>query len=722
MYHSLHLDLETFSEAPLKKTGLYRYAEDPSTEILCACYAFDAEEVKLWVPIAEWDLPREITDQLQAKMPGLWVAQDQCPEKLSDWILSRKEIRSHNFQFERTIINGHAGRRLRIPAISISQGVCTAAKAATYGLPRALGNAALALGTYPKSEDGKAGMMQLAKPCQVTKKRPLGRYTPFTDPEKFIHLYDYCGDDVRAERDLDDHIPDISPSEQRDWELDQKINDRGVRVDRESVENCQFLIEEHKANIEKEFIELTGVRPSQTGEVAAWVRAHGCDIENLQKDTVAFAVLDPNVPKNVKHVLVLRSIHASKAVAKYPAILKALMKDDRIRGMFLYYGAHSGRWSSMIVQLQNLFRGAINDPDTAIEMYRARSLDFIKAMYPEEPAKVFASTVRGMLIPSEGKDLISIDYAGIESRKIAWLYDEQWKLDAFRKQDNEGGPDNYMLAYANVFQIPPESVDKKQRQIGKPIDLGLGFEGGIGAFATMAKTYNVDLRELTDAAWGKLPERFMDLSKNDFEKGYIAFGDMPERTALICNAIKHSWRASHPKIKQGWKDTLVAAKFAVENPGATFQIPNGKLKFRMTGHWLQMRLPSGRKLNYFAPRIEKGEGVGDRYGSLTFMGINTDTRRWMRCNAYGGFLAQNGTQASSNDLLRNGMHTVDQFVHKELGYTYDLIGTIHDEAIMEVIEGQGSVEEVIELFCRLPPWAAGLPVTAEGWRAKRFKK
>lgn len=715
-----HLDIETFSEAPLKKTGLYRYVEDPSTFIHCVCYAFDDGVVNLWIPFFDVsdDLVREAELILAGSGGGTLHLGPECPPDIAAHAAAGKQFRGHNAQFERTNLNNRPGRDIGFPFTRIDQWVCTAAKAATFGLPRALGNAALALGTYPKSEDGKAGMMQLAKPCQVTKKRPQGRYTLTTDPDKFVHLWAYCIDDVKAERDLDDHIPDISPSEQRDWELDQKINDRGVRVDRESVENCQFLIEEHKANIEKEFIELTGVKPSQTGEVAAWVRAHGCDIENLQKDTVAFAVLDPKVPKNVKHVLVLRSIHASKAVAKYPAILKALMKDDRIRGMFLYYGAHSGRWSSMIVQLQNLFRGAINDPDTAIEMYRARSLDFIKAMYPEEPAKVFASTVRGMLIPSKGKDLISIDYAGIESRKIAWLYDEQWKLDAFRKQDNEGGPDNYMLAYANAFQVPPESVTKDQRQTGKPMDLGLSFEGGIGAFVTMAKTYNVDLRQLTDAAWGKLPERFMDLSKNDFEKGYISRGDLSEDTALILNAIKHSWRASHPKIKQGWKDTINAAKSAVENPGATFQIPNGKLKFRMTGHWLQMRLPSGRKLNYFAPRIDRdGE-----YTSLTFMGINTDTRRWMRCNAYGGFLAQNGTQASSNDLLRNGMHTVDQFVHEELGYPYDLIGTIHDEAIMEIAEGQGSVDEVIELFCRLPPWAAGLPVTAEGWRAKRYKK
>jgi DNA polymerase len=363
----------------------------------------------------------------------------------------------------------------------------------------------------------------------------------------------------------------------------------------------------------------------------------------------------------------------------------------------------------MIVQLQNLFRGAIKDPDNAIAAYRTRSLDWIRALYsPRELMKVFASTVRGMLIPAEGHDFIALDYAGIESRVIAWIYGETWKLKAFHIQDTEGGPDNYEYAYANTFKVPVESVNADQRQIGKPIDLGLGFQGGVGAFTTMAKTYKVDLNLLADMAFNKLEPHFLDKARWNFEKGYTSGHDLPEKVVLACDAIKHAWREAHPKIVQGWSDTDTAARAAVASPGEVFGISNKKLMFKVVGRWLYMRLPSGRKLAYYMPRLEQD-------GSVTFMGLDTDTRRWQRCKTYGGFWVQNSTQAIANDLLRAAILRWE-------AASYWVVGSVHDEGIMEVPEGWGSIEEAKQIMCDSPAWAKGLPVVAEGWRAKRYKK
>lgn len=746
MRRRCHIDIETYSECNLKDSGVYVYAEHPSTEILVVCFRFDDGPVQVWIPAN--GVPIALFTKLELRLTAkfgagkyLIIVRDLCPIQLQNHIKDGGEVAAHNAQFERTVINGSPGRKLYIPKIKIEQCVCTAAKARTFGLPGALGDAAKALGTYPKDETGRSIMLKLCRPRTGKQKRyPLEGYE-----DDYVHLYTYCADDVFAECGLDEAIPDISPEECDVWRLDQRINDRGVGVDLDRIADVQYLIAEYKKELEAECIRLTGWRPTQREKIATWVRGQGYHIFDMQADTVNRAVVDGNCPDHVKRVLAIYSTYGMKAVAKFDAIEAAVASDSRIHGMMLYYGAGTGRWSSLIVQLQNLYRPKIKDAETAIDAYRLRCLETIEFLYPHlDPMKVFASTVRGMLVPADGCDLIVLDYAGIESRKIAWLYDEFWKIDAFRARDADpkNNPDNYQLAYGRGFSVDPLTVKDFERQIGKVMELALGYEGGVGAFVTMAPTYNVDLAVLADRARDGLPEWALDSANwmwKNFERKRGNPSGLSERVYTTIDGIKQVWRGLHPAIKQGWKDSANAAKLAVANPGKVFAIPNKKLMFKVDGRWLKMRLPSGRVLSYLDPElhdnrsqreideraaekqaleaagivVEWEDELSKKY--VTYMGVDSTTKQWRREATYGGKIAENAVQASSNCLLRKAMLRLDRA-------GYHQILSVHDECVAEVAEKWGSLEEMSRLMCQSEPWCADLPLVAEGYRAKRYRK
>jgi len=684
----VHLDIETYSEQDLKKGGLYKYAEHPSTELLVVCYSFGDAPVRTWLP---WNT---------------------VPDDLREHVERGGEVRAHNAQFERTILNGIAGRKAGFPHLKIEQMVCTAAKAAAASLPRNLEDAATQLGTFPKKQSGKNTMRQLSKPHKPTKAEPFTRYTPENSPDKFANLYEYCRDDVLAERDLDRRVPDLSPNEQRVYQMDQRINDRGVRADLASIDNIQYLIEQYKAEIEKACLELTGVRPTQREKIADWCRDNGySQLSDMQVATVNACINDVDCPADVKKVLRFFSTHNMKAVSKYVAILKAVCADDRLHGMFLYHGAGPGRWSSLIVQLQNLYRPKIKDCDTAIEIFKERNLDYVREMYPGmDPMKVFASCVRSVLFAPPGKDLLALDFAGIESRFTAWMFGEAWKLNMFRAFDAGIGPDSYKVAFATLFDMDPDDVTADERQIGKVFELAFGYEGGVGACVTAAETYGVKLDVLTEKLWPHIPADVMETSRWHFSKFGLG-GALDQRIYLACNSAKELYRIKHPAHRKGWRNMKDAAISAVQRPGEVYGLPNKKVLFKVEDEWLVMRLPSGRRVRYFKP-IVRGEG---QQTYLTYMGIDTDSRLYKRTNTYGGKLTENAAQGGSSCLLRYGVKNME-----DAGYPP--IMTVHDEGVFEIDEGFGSLDEAKQIFTKQPAWSDVLPLAAEGWRGKRYRK
>jgi DNA polymerase len=710
---ALHFDIETFSRCDLKASGVYKYAEDPSTEIMCAAFAQGDGPVDIWIPAEE--LPKAMMEDLILRLApsrtGMKIyVQPTTPEVVVDHIKSGGEVRAHNAQFERTVLNGVAGKKVGFPKIEINQVVCTAAKMAAHGLPRSLGEASKALGSFLKDDVGRTNMLALSKP----RSGKIERWLPSNAPARFVQLYAYCIDDVKAERGIDHIVPDLSASELNTYRLDQTINDRGVGVDLPSVNDVQWLVDKYKGELSLLCVNLTGVEPTKREKIATWVRDNGfAQLADMQAETVKELIAREDVPDNVKQVLKLYSTYGMKAVTKYEAIRKAVCADGRLHGMFLYYGAGTGRWSSLIVQLQNLFRPVIENPDAAIDLFWLRDLPLVREEYPKtDPMKVFASCIRGMLVPKEDHDLMFLDFAGIESRVNAWLWGERWKLQAFRDYDAGTGPDQYIIAVADCFGLDPSLINKKdkRRQWGKAIDLFGGYEGGSGAFVTMADTYGVDLDELRDAIYPTLTREEMESASWMWEK-FGRHGELAHDTYFAIEAVKQRWRNKHPKTKAGWKELKEASIEAVLHPGKVYKVAGGKILFSYRDQWLYMKLPSGRRLAYFRPSVDR-DGESE---TLRYWGVDTKTRRYMKTASYGGKLCENAVQAISRDLLVHAMFGLE-------ANGYPLVGSVHDEAIMEVLKNYGSIEHASAIMCSTPAWAAGLPVAVEGHRAQRYRK
>lgn len=764
----VRIDVETFSECDLKKCGTYKYAEHPSTELLCVAFEFKPGPVHLWVP--RKDLPAELFVKLVARVQPLATGskiyvQLAVPEALREHVEARKPVHAFNAMFERIILNGVAGRKVGFPKLEINQTFCTAAKAAVAGLPRELGDAAEALGTHPKDEAGRADMLALSKP-RTGKER---RWTPENAPERFVNLYCYNMDDVRAEGGVDDAVPDLTERELETYRLDQRINDRGWAVDLEAVAAARFLRDQYREELAARCQELTadwlgnGIRPTQHGKLGDWVRANGYpQLPNMQAETVREILKDPACPDICKEVLQIYSLYGMKAVSKYDSIMHMVCADGCLHGMFMYYGAGTGRWSSKGVQLHNLFRPVIEDTDTAVEAILMRSLDWLRFLYDDvDPMRVLASCIRGMLIARPGKKLVFPDFSGVEARGNAWLWDEDWKLKAFREYDAGTGPDLYKVAYARAFRVLIEAVTKAQRQIGKVMELALGYEGGVGAFIKMIAPYGIDLDDLAEQVYPLLPEDVLESAEWMWNKFGKRSG-LSRKVYIACDGLKQLWRLAHPKIKDGWKALKEAAVMAVKHKGKVFKC--GKVMFSVRQYkkheWLHLRLPSGRKLSYFKPRLEQtlkcnvcgnehafGElRTGDpcpekiagattpttrdmeRYstsctgqlqphneGTVRYWGVDTDTRRWCETSSYGGKWDENIDQAFCRDLLVNALFDLE-----DAGY--DPIGHVHDEPVTETDEDEGSLDEAGRIMCNQPSYADGMPIAIDGHVGKRYRK
>ena len=657
----LHIDFETRSCADLKKFGAARYAQDPTTEVICLALKWQGQEPVLWYSPNFRSGVQSVSDETVKRM-----------------VTEAEAISGHNVSFE-FFIWKYVMPRYGFAMFDARKLRCSLAKAAMYGLPRSLEQACEAIGVaQQKDKEGSRLMLRLCKPRRALKADMMNdpdwetRTYWYGSPEEFARLGAYCMQDVRAEEALSSRLPDLPETEQRVWQLDLAINDRGVRVDAEAAQAVLDCIGAHSEKLTKEFARMTGLAsPSQRDATLRCLLALGVQMEGLRAKDVEEA-LATTENKMAKRILEIRQSLSKTSTAKYTTLLGAKMLDDRLRGMFMYHGAGTGRWTGRIVQLQNLPRGSFSDVDWAIDLFRNHDLEMLSMFYGDIPPAA-ATCLRGMLIPAEGKDFICADYSSIEGRVLAWLAGEESALNVYR-----AGHDPYKVAASAIYHVAYDDVQKKQRQIGKVAELALGYQGSVNAFNAMAVNYGVTLPE-------------------DEVREIVA-----------------KWRDSRPVTVQFWRNLERACTRAVEKPGSVWDC--GKIRFKVSDGFLKMRLPSGRVLWYARPRIALKEmSWGEQKAVVAFDGVDSKTRKWGQQYLYGGLLAENATQATARDLLVNGMFAVESA-------GYPIVLHVHDELVAEVPEGFGSVEEFERLMCTLPEWGKTIPVKAEGWRGKRYKK
>ena len=646
---ALHIDFETYSACDLKTAGLDNYAKHPTTGVHCMAFAFEGKDVGLWTP----------SMNVAAILYGL-----------EDFT-----VYAHNAAFELAIWNNVCVPKYGWPPLKPEQCRCTMAMAYAMSLPGSLEKAAAALNVdIAKDMKGARVMMQLAQP-----KADGSLWKPEDDPAKFQQLYGYCKQDVEVERALHARMMELSDEEQALWVLDYQINQRGIQIDLPAVNAAIKLVAAEKARLDREMLRTTGGVVGSCTEVqllVKWIRSQGVEIKGLAKADV-LDTLTGDLPAQVRAALNLRREAAKTSTAKLIAMRDAASSDGRVRGTMQYHGANTGRWAGRRVQFQNVPRGALKPSEIEDCIAHFHDGQYISIMYAP-PLDVIVSCLRAMVIPKPGHDLVAADFSAIEARVLAWLAGEEKVLDIFRTHGKI-----YEHAAAGIYHVPMDEVTKAQRQIGKVAVLALGYGGGVGAFQSMARNYNV---------------KVADQEADD---------------------IKKAWREAHPHIVAYWRELEQAAINAVDLEVVCKAGPKGReVAFKKNGSFLWCRLPSGRVLCYPYPVIKQVEVPwGGTKPALFYWSVNGVTNKWEETSTYGGSLAENVTQAVARDLLAHGLTQLEQ-------HGYPVIMHVHDEAVVEIASGSddGVLVRIESLMSQTPSWAAGLPVTAEGWRARRYRK
>ena len=642
----------------MPKVGIDNYATDPTTDVWCMAWAIGD-----MAPVVGIDRTHTING------------------RVADHVESGGLVVAHNAQFEFMIWNNIMVPRYGWPPLQLSQVRCTMAAAYSMALPGALDNLAVALGLdYRKDSEGRRVMLQLSQP------RSTDPLVWWDDPAKLARLYEYCKQDVIVEREAHKHLVALSDSEQQLWQLDQRINMRGVHFDRAAVTAAKHMADAEKRRLDTNMQALTGGYVGTCNSHAAlceWIQLQGVPIDGVAKPEVLDA-LSGELPASVRAALLLRQEAAKSSTAKLKSMLAAASADDRIRFMLQFHGASTGRWAGRRVQLHNMPRPVLEQADIeqCIALVSEGRRDEVDMLYGR-PLDVIASSLRGMIDAAPGTDLMAADFANIEGRVLAWLAGEEWKLQAFRDYDAGHGPDIYKLTYARSFNVPIEGVSKDDRQVGKVEELALGYQGWVGAFQTMARAYNVEVSD--------------------------------ERAAEIAK----SWRAAHPAIRAYWPALEDAAIAATRNPDRTYAV--GRVAFRRHEQFLWLQLPSGRVLCYPYPEVilktrTFDDGSQVTRDALTYIGEDSTTHKWGTIDTYGGKLAENITQAVSRDILAEAMLRLDA-----LGA--QIVLHVHDEVVIE-ISGINplTAQKFGQIVAESPTWAAGLPIATAAWRGKRYRK
>lgn len=648
MARKLHIDFETFSSVDIKSCGAYKYTESIDFEILLIGYAFDDGPIKIIDLTSEQNWPEELITALYD---------------------NDTEIHAANAVFERLCLQAYGHN------IPIEKFHCVLVKGLYCGLAGSLEklSSALSLGEKGKLSTGKALIRYFCVPCKPTKSNGMRvRNFPKHDPTKWDEFKKYLYNDVESEREAERLLEpyDFPKFERLNYIIDQEINDRGILLDQDIINNAIKFDTAFGTDKMREMEQLTGLtNPNSVSQLNKWLEERGVHFDTLGADAIKERLkeeLDPDIRKALEGRLLL----AKSSVKKYTAMQNCLCYDGKAHGLFQFYGANrTGRWAGRLIQLQNLPQNHIKELDFARGLVKHGDYDLTLMQFHNIP-NLLSELIRTAIVAPNGKTFVVSDYSAIEARVLSWIAQEQWRLDVFNTHGKI-----YEASAAMMFGVPIELVTKGSdlRQRGKTAELALGYQG-------------------SDKA----------MEKMDRDKALTA----SERKQIV-----KLWRNANPAIVQLWGDV---------NDGVIHTIMTGIVNkagfctFRLEGDYLTIELPSGRKLYYREP------GIGNnRFGmqSIVFEGMDNLTKQWGQVETYGGKLVENIVQAISRDLLAYGM----QLLRAE---GYQIVMHVHDEVIIEVPITHGGFElkRVNKILSQEVPWAPGLPLKAEGYTTQYYMK
>ena len=704
----IYLDFETRSTVKLKVTGLGPYAEDDSTEVMCMVWAIDDGEPELW----------------HIGHERLGIEATTIPLTLIQAIRNGHNVEAHNAAFERALWGGALARDHVWAACMWEDYLfepeswrCSAALAASYALPRSLDGAAKALRLKELKDESGKGLIQAAQ-----RQNKEGEWTITWD--KVTELHYYCLQDVVVEREISKALRPLSASEQRLWEADRRMNERGVYVDMAFAQRGIEMRAHELERLKADMWSLTnGAVKTATNRIGlkAWCAEHGLDLPNMQAATITEALKLDDLEEHIRQAITIYQRANKNSVAKYKKVVVTANSQSRVINTMLFHGANTGRWSGVGLQPQNLPRGF--SPKVGAEVARDAmelSYDDFSLIYGSA-IETLSKSVRALIMASPGHSLYVADYASIEARVLCWLACEEESLELFRM-----GGDVYKDMASSIFNVPYEEVTGDQRFLGKQAILGLGY--GMGA---------LKFRDTVKARTGMvLPLKF-------FKDVVIVYR-----------------KERYTKIWELWNTLEEAACEAVRTRQL---IKQGYFRWKVSGRFLHCRLPSGRLLSYPEPYLAerrtwlfkaftkdkeltwivvKGTIKSDtppvakarkqaaesevvlshekpsmRDGESLVYWTSRGYGNWMREETYGGKLAENVTQAVARDVMAEALVRADEHPI----YNQTLI-TVHDELVVEVPNGKGELKEFEELVGQVPLWAPGLPVDVEGWTGKRYGK
>lgn len=698
----VYLDVETRSATGINR-GVYNYAADEHFAVILVQWAVDDGPVYLWEPQAE-PMPSRIARLLKDPSQHRWVI--------------------HNSTFERVTMASEGIIDLKSEWI-----IDTMIQALSHALPAALGDLCEVFGLEKEGKAKQKDGRELIKLFTMPRTKDGEVY--FNDkkshPAEWQRFREYGRMDVVSMREVHKKMPTWNYPDGVEYDIwlqDQKTNDRGLPMDMELAHAAIETAVLERGVINKQTAKITGGVIASATKGKALIEhikeAFGIELPNLQRATVEYLLDDPDTPPKLRELANLRIAASRNAASKYHPVIRNATSKGRLHNTIQFMGAsRTGRDAGRVFQPQNLMRPTLwrglkgHALDTAI----AYDITVVKALcadlLSDDVMELLGNLTRSLIVAPKGKKFSIADLSNIEGRGLVWLSGEQWKVDYFRAYDRgEIKFDNYQVAYANAMNVPVESVDGYMRAIGKVMELGLGYGGGVAAFLTFAAVYNLDLTELADAVWatGNRMELGEALGKYEWaeENGY--HGGLEPHEYSACEYLKTKWRLAHPKTVEFWRNLEDAFKAAINYERKVYSVEGtgGKLKMLRQGGWLRIQLPSGRCLVYANPRIEED-------GSITFMGRDPYTGRWTRLPTYGGRLSENVTSGAARDVMFHNLPKIE-------AAGYPIILRVHDELVAEVPDtDEYNHEELAKMMSTPHDWCLDWPLAAAGFDTHRYR-